>query len=273
MHEGHTSAFKKLSEEGNLRHAYLFYGDEGIGKRTFARSLAGLLENGIFEEPPAVLSDAQILGPSDDPAVVQIRPVGAPPPVLDSAANTEIHIDAIRTLERILWQTPVFSPKKTILIEDAHRLNPKAQSALLKIVEEPPVHTLLIFITHDPGTLLAPLRSRLSSVYFRRMSGQEVIGYLTAAKKVPEKKADIIARESFGRIGRAVALAEGKKDTATLEARLREKIVDIRNKGVEVNSEMLARLLDYAVSIERYQINPKLQEKAVEYTESKFRVQ
>lgn len=273
MHEGHVNAFKKLSKTGELRHAYLFYGDEGIGKRTFARSLAYLLERGTFEDKGSILSDAQILGPSDDAAVVRMRPVGVPSPVLDATSNIEIHIEAIRKLEKMLWQTPVSSPKKTVLIEDAHRLNEKAQSALLKIVEEPPRHALLIFITHDSGALLAPLRSRLSKVYFQRMSGSDLSAYLVREKKISERKSQNVANASFGRIGRALELCGGIKNGATLEARLWEKIVALRNGGVEANAEVLARLLDYAAAFERYQINPKLQEKAVEYAESKIRVQ
>lgn len=273
MHESLQSAFQKFAQAGELGHSYLFYGDTGIGKRVFAHSFAHFLERGVFKVTGTILSDAQILSPSDDPKVVRMRPVGAPAPVLDFDANLEIHIDAIRTLENVLWQTPVRSPKKIVIIEDAHLLNEKAQSALLKIVEEPPVHALLIFITHEPTALLAPLRSRLSKVYFHRMSENRLKEYLIHERKTTTETAEKIANKSFGRIGRALKLLMGVKKGATLENRLCETIITLHSRNAVAKSRTLARLLDYETAIARYQINPKLQEKAVEYINSKTRVQ
>ncbi len=273
IHESQKKAFQKLADAGELSHSYLFYGDEGVGKRTFARSLAYFLERGVFEDAGKALSDAQILGPSDDPETISMRPVGAPAPEWDVDANLEIRIDAIRDLEKVLWQTPIGSPKKIVIIEDAHLLNEKAQSALLKIVEEPPIHALLLFVTHEPTVLLPPLISRLSKIYFRRMSEKQLGEHLVHTKKISVNSAKKIARESFGRIGRAIRLLSGIEKGETLETRLREAIVALRENGVAEGSTVLARLLDYEEAIARYQVNPKLQEKAVEYIQSKTRVQ
>lgn len=273
MHESQKKAFRKLADAGELSRSYLFYGDEGVGKRTFARSLAHFLESGVFDDAGTALSDAWILGPSDDPDTVSMRPVGAPVPTWDPDANLEIRIDAIRALERVLWQTPIGSPKKIAIIEDAHLLNEKAQSALLKIVEEPPVHTLLLFITHEPTALLPPLLSRLSKIYFRRLSEEALSDYLIRTKKVSAGTAKKTARESFGRVGRALRLLAGVDTGETLETRLRETIIALRAQGVANGSVALARLLDYETAIARYQVNPKLQEKAVEYIKSKTRVE
>ncbi|MDO8556938.1 MAG: hypothetical protein Q7R98_00555 [Candidatus Jorgensenbacteria bacterium] len=253
-HETITAAFKKLAHEGELGHAYLFFGDAEIGKSLFARSLGNFLEHGKFEEPAGTLSDAFEVIPAE--------------------GKKSLGIDEVREVRRFLSQTPFSSHRRLAIINNAELLTNEAQSAMLKIVEEPPSHALIILITHDPSILFGPLRSRFTSIYFPRFSREKVRKILTERLGVSETKAHVIAEDSYGRIGRALRLSSGQairqtqsKLTANeidVEAELETKILALRKEGVLRNSQKLARLIHKETEMKRFNLNPQLQKKAIE---------
>ena len=243
-HEGIQTALEKIVREDALGHAYLFFGDAEIGKASCAEYLANLVERGAFEKPSVQLLDAAVFMPNE---------------------KGNIGIDEVRGMKRFLWQTPLSSSKRIAIIDGAEALTPEAQSAMLKIVEEPPSHGLLIFVTYDPETLLAPLASRLSKIYFQRLSVKKVEQYLVA-KGVPAKKASDLAAKSYGRIGRALNLLRGDEEgEESLERALEEEILSLHASGVEKNSAKLSWLLAREELVKRFNVNPNIQKKAIEY--------
>ena len=243
-HEGIQSALEKIVRENALGHAYLFFGDSQIGKASCAEHLANLVEKGVFERPSTQLLDTAVFEPNE---------------------KGNIGIDEVRGMKRSLWQTPLSSSKRIAIIDGADALTPEAQSAMLKIVEEPPAHGLLIFITHDPEALLAPLVSRLSKIYFSRLSTEKMEHYLVEAG-VSAKKASDLAAKSFGRIGRALDLLKGSEmNEEAIERTLEEDILSLYSAGALKNSAKLAWLLAREESVRRFNVNPNIQKKAIEY--------
>ena len=243
-HEGIQSALEKIVREDALGHAYLFFGDSQIGKASFAERFANLIEKGVFEKSSTQLLDTAIFGPNE---------------------KGNIGIDEVRGMKRFLWQTPLSSSKRIAIIDGADALTSEAQSAMLKIVEEPPSHGLLVFVTHDSEALLAPLVSRLSKIYFSRLSTEKVEHYLVTTG-VSAKKASEIAAKSYGRIGRALRLLqESKIEEETVSQALEEEILSLRSQGVVKNSVKLSWLLAREESIKRFNVNPNIQKKAIEY--------
>lgn len=92
-----------------------------------------------------------------------------PPPFVDSFVLFPVEgttgIKSVRDAQRFLWQLPARSPRKTVIIADGASLNSYAQDALLKIVEEPPAHGLIICIVRDPLFLSSALQSRFQKLY------------------------------------------------------------------------------------------------------------
>lgn len=245
-HENKVTIFKKLAEENNLSHAYLFFGDQQIGKFLFAKSLAYFLEFGKFEISEELLIDAHILSANE---------------------KNIIGIEEIRNLKGFLWQTPLRSKKRTVIINDAEKLTPEAQSALLKIVEEPPSHALLIFIAAQTQMLFPPLLSRLIKVYFPRHSRARIKEILAEHFNLESVKAQKIADASFGRLGRALNALNGQEKNfhdPEIETILEEKILALAKRNLIKNSENLSRLLERQILLKRYNLNPALQAKAVE---------
>ena len=83
-------------------------------------------------------------------------------------------------------------------------MNPQAQNALLKTLEEPAGRTLIVLLTDQPGALLATIRSRCQMVRFTALDGTVVRDGLRQ-RKVEGKLADrAVMRAQCFRVGDAV---------------------------------------------------------------------
>ena len=97
--------------------------------------------------------------------------------IIEPDEKGTIGIDIIRSLKYFLWQKPANSKLRTVIIKESENLTNQAQNAALKIVEEPPESSLIIFITKNVENLLPTLTSRLQKIHFpeiamRKMSIQ-----------------------------------------------------------------------------------------------------
>lgn len=240
--------FKKLAEENNLNKAYLFFGDDNVGKLSFASSLVNFLESGVFEVPEKdkLFLDASFFYP-DEKGV--------------------IGLDSIRSVRKFLSQTPIKSDFRTVVITDSSALTPQAQSALLKIVEEPPKFSFLVFISHDLNTFMPTMLSRMAKVYFPRLSKLEIKDFLVKEHGIPSDKANLIAEDSFGRIGRALEIAGIKKreeKTANLNSSIEESILSLRKRNKVRFSPIISKLLEKQVLVNQYNLNERLQERSIQ---------
>lgn len=93
----------------------------------------------------------------------------------ETSVNDEMHqetpitIATVRLLKTWLSRTPLKSPQKVVLIENAQALTVPAQHALLKSLEEPPAPTQFILTTPNPNLLLATIRSRCQLVKIKSL--------------------------------------------------------------------------------------------------------
>lgn len=81
-----------------------------------------------------------------------------------SPIRTAVTIDQVRDLKRHIFQKPVQDKFKFVLIEQAEKLTIEAQNALLKILEEPPTHAIIVLEAHDKTALLSTIRSRVITI-------------------------------------------------------------------------------------------------------------
>jgi DNA polymerase-3 subunit delta' len=107
---------------------------------------------------------------------------------------------------------PFGSPYNVFVFVDAHAMREEAQNALLKVVEEPPPHCVLIFVTHNPESILYTIRSRCQHVRFHPLKAGAVERLLVDYYGVEEKTARRIAKLSHGNIQRARALVDSSDD-------------------------------------------------------------
>jgi DNA polymerase-3 subunit delta' len=219
---GHKKAIEdltKLAGTGKLGHAYLFYGPAMTGKRMVATGLAKFLEKGIFEPATEneVLQDTMII---DLAFAKRLDP---------DKKGDSIGIDAVREIKNFLWQKPNASPRRTLIIDEAEFLTTEAQNALLKITEEPPASSLLIFVSSDTESFLPTILSRVEKMYFGLVPEKLVAEWLVRERSVPAAESKNVAARSFGKPGLAVRFLED----ATLQhnVALAERLLKVQPAG------------------------------------------
>ena len=131
------------------------------------------------------------------------------------SANT-ILINSIREIKKTTSLSVGEKNIKVYLILQSEKLcfpNSESANALLKILEEPPENTLFILITKDISMLIDTLVSRSSTIYFPKIDTIEVSTYL---KKENIDNSKCIAKISCGNIKNALKLANCYQDQISL---------------------------------------------------------
>ena len=134
-----------------LSHAYLITGGGGDSRAAFAGRLAAayLCEG---DTPPCGRCRAcRKVGKGSHPDLSRT----APPP-----DKTEITVEQIRSLRADAYVRPNEGRRKVYVIDPADAMNPAAQNALLKVLEEGPAYAAFLLVSDRPGKLLDTVRSR-----------------------------------------------------------------------------------------------------------------
>jgi len=108
---------------------------------------------------------------------------------------------------------PFESPFDVFIFHDAHAMREEAQNALLKLVEEPPVHVAIIFITSNPEGVLYTIRSRCQQVRFHPLKTTVLERVLRDYYHSDEKLARRAAAMAQGSLVRARQLTEQFDDS------------------------------------------------------------
>lgn len=200
-HQKQWQFLKKSAELNKLSHAYLFYGQEKLGKKTLALEFIKFLEceKGIGKSPCQKCSSCLQIQKKFHPDLTIIEP-----------QKNEIQIAQIRELNWKLSLRAYSAPVKTAIIDQAHSMNQESQSCLLKTLEEPKGRSLLILITEYPESLFPTILSRVQKIKFYPVKKSEIIGYLQR-NGVKDEEAEEIARVSLGRPGQAAELMLDRK--------------------------------------------------------------
>ncbi|MEX2436784.1 MAG: AAA family ATPase [Candidatus Paceibacterota bacterium] len=239
-HESKKKLFIDLINRNQLGHAYLFHGDSQVGKFLFSLHLANFLEEGKFEKPSKTLIDSVFITEDE---------------------KGKIGIDSFRDLRSFLFQKPLKSKKRLIVVDNADKMTPHAQSSILKIVEESPSHITFVFITHNPETILAPLRSRMIKIYFGRLSDLDIKKYASVELNKELSLEEI--KLTFGRVGRLIDTGKMNNKDFSLDKYLEDKILNLYFKDKVKNYQKLSQLLKKESELKRFNLNQKLQEKVI----------
>lgn len=185
-----------------LGHAYLFHGEEAIGKRLTAIRLAQALN---CEQPPSpdVLDSCGAcraclqIAARTHPDFITIDPDR-------ELANPAIKIEQIREIEQQFVYRPLMGERKICLIDDADRMTIGAANALLKTLEEPPGHALFLLITSRLNALPVTIRSRCQQLRFSTPARTQVEAAVILTRELPPADARLLALVTEGRIGEAL---------------------------------------------------------------------
>ena len=143
-------------ERGQLGHAPLLHGPQGIGKHALAHALASAIlchNRGVSTADTAPQATGGACGQCE---ACQMIAAGSHPDlfvvsVLEDAK--EIVVDQVRALIEKVALTPAAGAHRVAVIESAELMNVNAANALLKTLEEPPNNVWLILVSSAPGRL------------------------------------------------------------------------------------------------------------------------
>ena len=146
-----VSLARRLGAAGRLSHAYLITGPAGSGKHELALALASALVCRGEERPCGHCPHCKKVAAGIHPDVVTVGP---------AEGKRDILVDQIRQIRADVYVRPNEAGRKVYLIDPASALNPSAQNALLKILEEGPAYAAFLLLAEAAGSLLPTIRSR-----------------------------------------------------------------------------------------------------------------
>lgn len=199
---------------GQVHHAYLLAGPEGVGKELLARTFAqaanceseehakrpcgacsncALFARGNFPDAMWLMSQAERLGRG----LISRAD-------LEGAASREIRVDEVRELSRRLSLAPLRGRRKLALVTPAEAMNERAQNTLLKTLEEPPPATTFLLVSAQPELLLPTIRSRCARVQLGPVPEEALVARLVR-DGAPEAQARERAARAQGSFSRALS--------------------------------------------------------------------
>lgn len=198
-HEKKIALLKGAVLNGRLSHAYLFNGIHGVGKKTTALNFAKAVNcpEGMPDACDSCVSCLKIAR-GLHPDVLVIKPDGQ-----------FIRIKEIRDIQNQMRFSPLEGRYRVFILDEADRMNEPAANALLKTLEEPAGHNILILVSSRPNRLPATILSRCQRLRFDPLPERIVASYLEKECGVEKNRAALLAASAAGSIGKAVEMNEG----------------------------------------------------------------
>ncbi len=166
------SIFKKYFSNNRLSHAYILSGSEHSDKEKLAHEMAAAFVCLGNNKPCGMCSGCRKAMENIHPDISVLT---------REKDKSEIYVAQIRTLKADAVVMPNEAEKKVYIIKEAEAMNPSAQNALLKLLEEPPYHCCFILVTENSGALLQTVRSRCVEIRLTETAQAK-----TVDEKVPE---------------------------------------------------------------------------------------
>jgi DNA polymerase-3 subunit delta' len=215
-HEWAVDMLKQHIARGTVRHAYLFAGPPGLGRRTLALRFAQALN---CTQPTA---PAQPCGACRE--CRQIESMRHPDLSIVQAENEggTLKVDQVREVRRVLALKPYQAKYRAALFLRFQEASEGAANALLKTLEEAPEYAILILTADNPEQLLPTITSRCELLRLHPLPVETLESYLQS-HGAERAQAHLIAHVSGGRPGYALRLL---KDESALEFRA-ERLADL----------------------------------------------
>ncbi len=200
-HSKPISLLQRAIENEKVVNSYLFLGNEGIGKKVVALEFAKALncldkETGRGEACDHCASCKKI-DRALHPDVLLIEPTGQ-----------GIKKEQVIQMQRELVYKPYEGKRRVCILTAADRMAHDIPNTLLKTLEEPPLHTVIILLANNARFILPTILSRCQPIRFNPLPISLVSKWLMEGKGLNETEAHLLASLSDGSPGKALEIQE-----------------------------------------------------------------
>ena len=222
-HEWAVDMLRQHAARGEVRHAYLFCGPPGLGRRTLALRLAQALNctNPVAAGVPCgQCRDCKQIEAMQHPDMNVIQAESE-----DGTAKEggTLKVDQVREVQHALSLKPYQEKYRVALFLRFQEANDNAANALLKTLEEPPAHAILLLTADNPEQLLPTVVSRCEILRLRALPVKTIETDLLE-RGLDEERARLLSHISGGRPGYARKLV----DDVTLLEKREERLDDLQ---------------------------------------------
>ncbi len=192
-------------KNSSFSHAYIIEGPKGSGKHTVARlaSAAIMCKDGLPCE--RCISCQKILHDN----------------CVDVRFYTAVKVDEVREVIGTIYESTTECDYKVIVFNEADKMNPKAQNALLISLEEPPKNVVFFLLCQDSGALLETIRSRAQTLRTKPLDKELIFDYVrkNIATTIQDDELTEIITSSSGSLGYVLDMLDGGKSKELIKAR------------------------------------------------------
>jgi len=154
----------KALQKNRVPNSLLFCGPEGVGKRDTALVLAKALNcQQRKDDACEACASCKAVNAGNFPDVMEIQPEG-----------NVLKIEQMRLLRDIAYFKPMTGKRRVFIVAEAEKMTEEAANSLLKILEEPPLFSYIILMTHNPFLLLQTIKSRCQILNFLPISKEDI---------------------------------------------------------------------------------------------------
>ena len=231
---------EKLSTTDCSNQSLLFWGESDLGKLTTAKIFAKSL----------LCQNKQWGGCSECESCKSFDNSWHPDYLLiDSKGDTIKVEDALPIFDFLLYK-PQLSQKRILIINDCEKLNLTVQSSLLKMLEEPKNHFLIILISTNPHKLLKTIKSRIIPLRFTKPTKTELVDFIQLNHPTQIKNLDYLINLSSNHTAKTI---EYINNSTSLKSR--EENIKLFEKILKANFIEQSSLIKQLIS--NYEIKEK----------------